>query len=65
MIDHKRFENLSFEALKSVAEFADAMDCEGVQCTVCPFELASEKGERFRYTCALAYGKALYMRATK
>lgn len=67
MIDRERFENLSVQALASVAEFVDIIDCEGVQCTDCPFELAPEKFDGFHFlgVCALAYGKALYKRCTK
>lgn len=67
MIDRERFENLSTKALASVAEFADTIDCEGVQCTDCPFELAPAILDDFPFlgVCALTYGKALYKRCTK
>lgn len=67
MIDRERFENLSTKALASVAECADIIDCEGVQCTDCPFELATKKFDDFPFlsVCALSYGKALYKRCTK
>lgn len=67
MIDRERFENLSVQALESVAQLADELDCEGVQCTDCPFELSPEKFDDFPFlgVCALTYGKALYKRCTK
>ena len=65
MIDRERFDNLSVQALASVAECADLIDCDGVQCTECPFELAPEKFNHFLGVCALTYGKWLYKRCSK
>jgi len=63
MIDRERFNNLSVQALKVVAECADALDCYDLDCDKCPFQLENLVSERFE--CALAYGKALYKRCTK
>lgn len=63
MIDRERFDNLSVEALQAVATCEEALDCAGVQCDECPFELEHIIGESF--VCALVYTKKLYRRLTK
>ena len=67
MIDRDRFSNLSVDALEAVAQCSEEIDCEGLKCSDCPFQLAPEKWERFTnpILCGLAYGKALYRRLTK
>ena len=63
MIDRERFNNLSVQALKVVAECEDVLDCACLDCDKCPFQLDRLDGERF--ACALVYAKRLYRRLTK